>query len=263
MTKKWWILFCLAAAVSWAQTRVNLATQSNAVDFASQEHTRPWQSGTELPSSCDAGMSFFKTDAAPGLNLYICVAPDVWLPVAGSSNAVQIQSNNVSLEKPAETGQLYAGDAVNNLFNLMTPGRLLSVVGSTLDVASDTVAQYAWGTTVPATCSQVGVFFFDTDAPSGGKLYYCNGATYEPVQSGGGLPDPGANGIISRTASGATTVRTLQGATGKISITNGDGVSANPLIGLGSDVVDKTQPSTYTAGVRQTFSLNAISAESM
>jgi hypothetical protein len=95
---------------------------------------------------------------------------------------------------------------------------------------------------------------------STGKLRCREGGVSRDCSPAPGLADPGANGIVSRTASGATTVRMLQGATGKISITNGDGVSANPVIGLGSDVVDRTQRSTYTAGMKQTFSPNATSA---
>jgi hypothetical protein len=52
--------------------------------------------------------------------------------------------------------------------------------------------------------------------------------------AGGGLGDPGANGIVVRTAPGTSTNRTITGTAGQISITNGDGVSANPQIALDS-----------------------------
>jgi hypothetical protein len=86
-----------------------------------------------------------------------------------------------------------------------------------------------------------------------------NGATKD-CSAGAGLADPGASGMVARTAAGTAAARTIQGASGKISVTDGDGINANPVVTVGSDIVDKTQPSTYAAGVKQTFSPSASTA---
>ena len=51
-------------------------------------------------------------------------------------------------------------------------------------------------------------------------------------EEGGYLQDPGANGIVVRTAETVTTARTLQEGDAYTSITYPDGVSGNPIIGV-------------------------------
>jgi hypothetical protein len=111
-----------------------------------------------------------------------------------------LQGNQVGGGHPVGLAQFYGWDPVNQEFGLFTPGALLSVTGKTLNVATESVAQYGWGTVVPESCSHVGTLYFDTDAPGGGKLYYCNGLNYESVQPGaaGGLGDPSENGLVKR-----------------------------------------------------------------
>lgn len=61
------------------------------------------------------------------------------------------------------------------------------------------------------------------------------------------LGDPGANGLVSRTALGASVARTLAG-TSNVSINNGDGVSGNPTIDVGGFQVTKTSGTVETIG---------------
>jgi hypothetical protein len=63
---------------------------------------------------------------------------------------------------------------------------------------------------------------------------------------GGGLGDPGANGIVSRTALNTTAARTITGTGNRITVSNGDGVSGNPVIDVGSDVVTLAGTQTLT-----------------
>jgi hypothetical protein len=60
-------LFCLNV---FAQTMIDLKTQSKNVDFSSAPSTRPFKSGTVLPASCDVGDMFYKTDASSGANTW-------------------------------------------------------------------------------------------------------------------------------------------------------------------------------------------------
>jgi hypothetical protein len=61
-----------------------------------------------------------------------------------------------------------------------------------------------------------------------------------------GLSDPGADGVVVRTGPGTTIVRTLQGTTNRITVTNGDGVAGHPTFDIGSDVVTLTGSQTLT-----------------
>lgn len=56
------------------------------------------------------------------------------------------------------------------------------------------------------------------------------------VGGGGGLGDPGANGVVVRTALDTTTSRSIAGPAAGITISNGDGVSGNPTLALANDL---------------------------
>ena len=71
-------LLVLAAGPLAAQTQVDLKTQTKNVDFSGAPTTKPVKAGTALPATCTAGEFFFKTNAAPGGNLYLCTALNTW-----------------------------------------------------------------------------------------------------------------------------------------------------------------------------------------
>jgi hypothetical protein len=82
MTKRLYLtqgaLLALALNTLHGQTSVGLRTQSKDVDFRAATATAPFKTGTTLPSACQTGEAFFKTDATAGQNLYGCVATNVW-----------------------------------------------------------------------------------------------------------------------------------------------------------------------------------------
>jgi len=55
-------------------------------------------------------------------------------------------------------------------------------------------------------------------------------------------------GIATRTATDTWTTRTLQGTANRVTVTNGDGVSGNPIFNLGSLAVQTDQSNTWTLG---------------
>jgi hypothetical protein len=70
-----------------AQTSIDLRTQVKNVDFSNADWTRPSKTGTTLPTVCQVGESFFKSDAAPGQNLYGCSATNIWSLQSGVPGA--------------------------------------------------------------------------------------------------------------------------------------------------------------------------------
>jgi hypothetical protein len=68
----------VCATLLMASTRVDLKSQAINADFGSFTMTRPFQTGTSLPSTCVGGDMFFKTDATAGSNLYGCTSTNTW-----------------------------------------------------------------------------------------------------------------------------------------------------------------------------------------
>jgi hypothetical protein len=68
------------------------------------------------------------------------------------------------------------------------------------------------------------------------------------------------NGLLTQTAADTFAGRSIAGTSGKIVLTNGDGVSGNPTVNVGADIVDETIANTYTAGMKQSFTHDATNA---
>jgi len=120
-----------------AQTRINLQAQSKSVDFANADFTRPAKTGTTLPSACNAGEVFFKSNAPAGSNLYGCTATNTWSQMTGSgggtgtlggdvsgassaATVVGIRSRAVSAAAPSN-GQVLGWNGFTNVWEPQTP----------------------------------------------------------------------------------------------------------------------------------------------
>ena len=73
--------------MSLAQTKISLKAQAKDVDFSTAEATKPAKTGVSLPATCEVGELFFKTDSAPGENIYGCTAQNTWTLQAEQSGA--------------------------------------------------------------------------------------------------------------------------------------------------------------------------------
>lgn len=72
-------LITMFAGVLYGQlTQVDLRLQSRDVDFSAASATKPFKSGTGLPSACGLGEMYYRQDAAAGMNVYGCTATNAW-----------------------------------------------------------------------------------------------------------------------------------------------------------------------------------------
>jgi hypothetical protein len=71
-------------------------------------------------------------------------------------------------------------------------------------------------------------------------------AKYQGVQVLANLLSSLGNGIIAKTGTGAFSVREIEGTTNEITVTNGNGVSANPVVSLPSSIVTPGSLTTTT-----------------
>ncbi len=142
--------------------------------------------GHNMTVSCSgcaqqSGTAFFPADSVP---LWTWVANNgQWLDGGGTDRRAWLSTKNVT----AGTG-LTAGES----------GGL-----TTLSLDTAVVPTYATGTSQPSGSCQVGQMYFNTAA---NKAYNCTSTNTwsEITSSGSGLPDPGANGIVKRTATNTT-----------------------------------------------------------
>ncbi|MBZ5610856.1 MAG: hypothetical protein LAP38_21545 [Acidobacteriia bacterium] len=80
---------------AWGQTptAIDLRAQSRNVDFTSAATTRPFKSGTTMPSACSVGEMFYLTAATAGANLYGCTSANTWTlesAAGGAQSASQL-----------------------------------------------------------------------------------------------------------------------------------------------------------------------------
>ena len=89
------------------QTRIDLKTQGQNLDFSAAARTKPIKTGSALPASCETGEMYLRLDAPAGQNLYACTATNTWTLQAGASGqpsaSVASQLRDFQVERTSNT----------------------------------------------------------------------------------------------------------------------------------------------------------------
>ena len=134
----------LGCALSLAQTRVDLRSQSKSVDFGDSPSTRPVKVGTAMPAVCTTGDLFFRSSAAPGSNLYACTATNAWTLLTGGGGSIAPGPPNTFMSSDGVTAQW-------RLFSAGPSGAVsvsLESGGATVDLDTTIVPRKAMSETV-------------------------------------------------------------------------------------------------------------------
>ncbi len=229
-----WLFFFFGTLCALGQTAVDLRTQSKSVDFSTANTTKPFKSGTVLPSICSVGEMFYKTDAAPGANLYGCSATNSW--------------------------SLQSGTTLPAVF--LNPGKVLSTDGSNIfwsspggdingSISAASVVQLQGRTLSPA-------------APASGQVMTWNGLfnRWEPqTPSAGGTNLPALTGNAGKlfttdgnSTSWAAPAGDISGALSSLSVTGLQGKAVAPTAPASGQVMtwnglfNRWEPQTLPAG---------------
>ena len=216
-----------------------------------------------------AKQTFVNSASTAGLNL--TASADHSTPASGDFWNSTTTANSLKYRDAASTTRtlvdLSLSQTLTNKSISGATNTLSAIPNSALTNSSITVATGTTGTDVGVSGSPVslgGTVTLNIPIASGtntGKLSSSDWITFNSKQSSGNyMTDPGGNGIVTRTALNTTINRTITGTTNRISLTNGDGVSGNPVIDVGSNIVDMTVANTYTGGAKQTFVNSASTA---
>lgn len=84
--------FLLAVLVSIAGaqqgTRVSLVKQSRNVDFSDFPSAKVFPVGNTFPSTCQVSEMFYRTDMAPGANLFACTSSNTWTQIGSAGSGL-------------------------------------------------------------------------------------------------------------------------------------------------------------------------------
>ncbi len=147
------LLVCLPmlpAPALQAQTQVDLRTQSKSVDFSAAASTKPFQTGTVLPTSCAIGATFFNSAAPAGHNLYGCTAANTWTLLGANLWFGGGTFNTGDCVQFNSSGNVISAGVPCTSVNMITMTSPFTVAGSLL------VSAGPGRVGVPSTCTNAG-----------------------------------------------------------------------------------------------------------
>lgn len=150
-------IFFVTAIGGLGQTKLDLRGQSKNVDFSAAATTKPAKTGSSLPATCLTGEVFFNTNAAPGANLYGCVATNTWAAIAEGTDFYEAgASGGIVFDRTGFPWTIDIDTAVIcDRFNACAPTGAFDLSGSTLTKPSRVASSD------PATC-QEGESYYNT-----------------------------------------------------------------------------------------------------
>lgn len=235
---------------------------SSTFDISGKTSTKPMKSGTTagIPGTCAVGEYYFATDATAGSNTYACTSLNTWTvqAVAGSAGALSAIT--------AATGS----NSINNGDNAQTWNWALTTSGKTGFAFAENTAGTSAGTPhlvsistkATSTINPLQVVINSDTTPAGIRVN--TSGQVVAVGSGGvnGAAIVGANtvansvldadlaalgansttGFWAYTGAGTGAARTITGTVNQVSVTNGNGVSGNPVLALPQDIHTTATP---------------------
>lgn len=220
LTPRHVIGFLVSIGLTFGQTLVDIKTQTKNIDFSRALSVRPFPTGTGLPSVCNPGEMFFKSDALSGANLYGCVALNSWvLESAGlAGNGIVVMTTGAgapsgSCVAPSTSNLALYSDTTNqDLWECVATDSWKKILGTT-DVGA---------LVVTAACGAAPAI-----PDTGFMSYYC-----DDTQKGLSVQDDA--GQVTRTVKPTT----CSGDTPAVSAVNADGTltcaAVSGLIASGS-----------------------------
>ena len=193
-------------------------------DASGAATTKPVKSGTTIPATCGPGEMFFKTDATPGANLYLCTAANTWTQVQGSTGAGTVTNSGgaLTLDMP-----LFGAGGNDSKVGTKTGSGDQVVVSQSPTIVSPVIADF---TGMPHNHSnaagggQLGLSALAASnlSGNGSKLGTVSGSLTSgdcaKFDAGGNIVDSGA----ACGGGGGGAVASVFGRTGSITAQNGD-----------------------------------------
>jgi len=214
---------------AWCQTptAVDLRAQSKNVDFTGAATTRPFKSGTAVPSTCSIGEMFFLTSAQAGTNVYGCTSANIWTLEAGVGAQTASQLTDLAVGLTSQTtftigARCSASTPCNVRFGSVVSA-FTSPTSATISAGSGTAFIYldssgnlTVGHSMSVTCASGCVAVAGVSAfPSNSLPLFTWTATNGVWNSGGGVDwrafqsatnVAAGSGLLGATANGVTTI---------------------------------------------------------